>query len=354
MISFKNDYSEGAHECILERLAQNNRRQEEGYGEDAHCARAADRIRSLAEAPEAAVHFLPGGTLANLTIISAALRPHEGVVAADTGHICVHEAGAIEATGHKVLPLPHCEGKLHPDSLWELVTQHREDEAREHRVKPAMVYISNSTELGSVYTRDELRALYAACRELRLPLYLDGARLGYALACPDNDISMADLAQCCDAFTLGGTKQGALFGEALVITNPALDEDFRYHLKQRGGMMAKSWLMGLQFEALLEGGLYLELAKHAVSQALRIRGVLEALGVRFLSHSPTNQQFPLLREDILGPLGEDFAFSRIERVAADLWAVRFCTSWATRPADVDALTDRLKDLLGDGKARPCP
>ncbi len=346
MISFSNDYSEGAHERVLETLARINRDQTDGYGEDSHCERAAGMIRALADAPGAAVHFLSGGTQANLTLIAAALRPHQGVVAADTGHINVHEAGAIEATGHKVLALPHREGKLGADDLRQLVREHRSDEAREHMVQPGMVYVSQSTELGTLYSRRELEALSAACRELELPLYLDGARLGCALACAENDLSLPDLARLCDAFTLGGTKQGALLGEAVVIPGAKLREDFRYLVKQRGGMLAKGWLLGVQFEALLEDGLYFDLAGHAVRQALRIRDALRELGVPFLCPSPTNQQFPILDEAVIAALGRDYRFHRIKAFGADRCAVRFCTSWATREEDVGRLIMRLRVLLG--------
>ena len=268
MYLFQSDYLEGCHPAVLQKLTETNMEQHPGYGTDEHCAHAADMIRDAFACPDAAVHFLVGGTQVNATVIGAALRPYEGVLSADTGHINVHETGAIESHGHKVLALPNHDGKINADQIRKAVAIQGNDE---HIVKPGMVYISISTEFGTLYSLDELKAIYAACRELGLYLYIDGARLGYALTSPSNDIKPEDLPKCCDAFTIGGTKVGALFGEALVITSDSLNRDFRYMIKQGGGMLAKSRLLGVQFEALMENGLYFTIAGTAVEKAMRIR-----------------------------------------------------------------------------------
>ena len=256
MIYFNNDYAEGCHPKVLEALIKTNMEQAPGYGTDDHCRSAAERIRSLCKDSDLDVHFLVGGTQANLTVIDAALRPHQGVVGADTAHINVHETGAVEATGHKVLWLPGQDGKITAEQIRACVLEHRTNESFEHTVQPKMVYLSNPTELGTLYSLHELEEISSACRELGLYLFVDGARLGYGLEAKGNDVTLPDLARLCDVFYIGGTKVGALFGEAVVISNPALKEDFRYLIKQHGGMLAKGRLLGVQFEALLEGGLY--------------------------------------------------------------------------------------------------
>lgn len=341
MIQFQCDYSEGAHPRILEALARTNLEQLPGYGEDEYCEAAAQRIRGLCEAPEAQVHFLVGGTQANLLVISAALRPWQGVLCAATGHIQVHETGAIEACGHKVLPLPENEGKITAEQVEEAVKAHFADEAREHIVQPGMVYLSQSTELGTLYSHEELEGISRVCRENGIFLYLDGARMGYALASEANDLTLPQLAKLCDAFTIGGTKQGALFGEAVVITNPALGRDFRYLIKQRGGMLAKGRLLGIQFEELLRDGLYFDLAAHADRLAMRLQKGFLSLGFPLYCNSPTNQQFVVLPDALLKKLAEGYRFSYQARVGAEHSAVRFCTSWATREEDVEAF---LRDL----------
>ena len=345
MIDFRNDYGQGAHEQVLDALTALAGRSFSGYGEDELCLAAQQRVRRLTSQPQAALHFLSGGTQANLTVIASMLRPHQGVIAADTAHIAAHETGAIEATGHKVLTLPHRDGKLCPDDVERLVAQHYADESFEHTVQPGMVYISNTTELGSIYTAQELAALSRVCRARNLPLYLDGARLGYALASRGNDLTLADVAKYCDAFTIGLTKQGALFGEAVVIVSPALQRDFRYIIKQRGGMLAKGWLMGAQFEALMEDDLYGQLSRHAVGLAMRLKEGLKEMAVPFLSDSPSNQQFPILPNDVIAALREQFAFHLIEVVDEEHTGVRFCTSWYTRPEDVEALLAALARLI---------
>lgn len=345
MIELRNDYSQGAHERVLQRLLESNLQAHPGYGEDEHCRAAEARVRALTGKPEAKLWFIPGGTQANLTVIASILRPHQGVIAADTGHISVHEAGAVEATGHKVLALPHREGKLEADAVKKLVEEHYADETHEHMVQPGMVYISNTTELGSVYTSRELRALSGVCRRLGLPLYLDGARLGMALACEGSGLSLPVIADCCDVFTIGMTKQGALFGEAVVVVDPGLQRDFTSLIKQRGGLMAKGWLMGLQFEALMEDGLYLDLSEQAVDLALKMREGLKALGLDFLTDSPSNQQFPILPDSAVEKLRRSINFNVIGRQAEGRSAIRLCTGWATREEEIDALLAALREAL---------
>ena len=346
MIYFNNDYAEGCHPKILEALMQTNLVQTPGYGEDAYCAQAADRIRALCGRENVAVHFLVGGTQTNLTVIDAALRPHQGALCAVSGHIHVHETGAVEATGHKVLALPSVDGKITGSQVRVAVTAHRNDGSHEHMVQPKLVYISNPTELGTLYTRRELTELSDTCRELGLYLFLDGARLGYGFAAKGNDIALPDLAQLCDVFYIGGTKVGALFGEAVVITNPALKEDFRYLIKQHGGMLAKGRLLGVQFDALMTDNLYFEIAAHGVAMADKLRETLKDLNIPFLVPGTTNQLFPILPDVVLEQLAKNYVFCEQERVDETHRAVRFCTSWATKEADVDALCRDLRSLVG--------
>ena len=344
MIYFTSDYCEGCHEKILERLIQTNMEQTSGYGTDAHCARAADLIRRECGSENVDVHFLVGGTQTSLTVIDAALRPHQAAVCAKTGHIHVHETGAVEATGHKILALESEDGKLRAQQVRDLVIAHRTDESMEHTSQPKLVYISNPTELGTIYSKAELTDLSNTCRELGLILFLDGARLGYGLMCGENDLTMRDLAQLCDAFYICGTKVGELFGEALVLNHPVLKEDFRYMIKQHGGMLAKGRLLGVQFETLFEDGLYYQISKHALEQAERLRNAIAELGYSFYAESPTNQLFPILPDRVLKALSERYAYTYQARVDADTSAIRLCTSWATRPEHVDAFCADLKQI----------
>ncbi len=345
MIYFNNDYSEGCHEKVLEALIRTNMEQTPGYGEDAYCQKAADKIRKLCGREDVAVHFLVGGTQTNLTVIDAALRPHQGALCAVSGHIHVHETGAVEATGHKVLTLPSADGKITATQVAACVKTHREDGAFEHMVQPKLVYISHPTELGTLYTKSELTALANTCRELGLYLFLDGARLGYGLMAKGSDLTMGDIARLCDVFYIGGTKVGALFGEAVVIGNPVLGEDFRYLIKQHGGMLAKGRLLGVQFDALMEEGLYFSIAQTADRLADTIRQTLEDLGVPFLVPGVTNQIFPILPDGVLAELAKKYVFCEQERVDEGHRAVRFCTSWATREENVAELCRDLESLL---------
>ena len=345
MIYFNNDYSEGCHEKVLQALNDTNMEQTMGYGEDAYCAAAAEKIRAKCGREDIAVHFLVGGTQANLTVIDAALRPHQGALGADTAHIHVHETGAVEATGHKVLWVPHHQGKITAQQVRQTIREHYASSSFEHTVQPKLVYISQPTELGTLYTLRELEDLSAACRELGLYLFVDGARLGYGLSARGNDVTMQDLARLCDVFYIGGTKVGALFGEAVVICHPALQEDFRYLIKQHGGMLAKGRLLGVQFGVLMDNDLYEQIAARADRLADRLRAALHALDVPFLVESTTNQLFPILPDIVLEELAKTYVFSEQERVDEAHRAVRFCTSWATRPENVEQLCADLQRLL---------
>lgn len=344
MIRFENDYAEGAHPRILERLLATNEEQTPGYSTDEYCDRARDLIREACAAPEADVHFLVGGTQANTIVIASILRPHQGVVSAETGHIAGHETGAIEATGHKVLTMPSGDGKITAEQVRRLVNDHWQDATAEHTVQPGMVYITHPTELGTTYQKAELEELSQTCQELGLPLFLDGARLGYGLASAGNDVSLADLAALCDVFYIGGTKVGALFGEAVVITNASLKRDFRYLIKQRGGLLAKGRLLGIQFETLFEDGLYQELSEHAIEMARLIRKAFVEKGFALKYDSPTNQLFPILSRDAIAELGQKYAFLPWEEVDEQHSVVRFCTSWATKQENVEKLVADIKRL----------
>lgn len=344
MIRFECDYGEGAAQPVLDLLQRTNLEQTPGYGVDGHCEQARALIRRLCDAPQAGVHFFVGATQANFTIIDAALKPWQGVLCADSGHIHVHETGAVEATGHKCLALPSVQGKITAEQVRRAVQAHRGSSSHEHEVQPGMVYLSNPTEDGTLYSKAELTELSSVCYELGLYLFVDGARMAYGLASPANDLSLEDYAALCDVFYLGGTKCGALFGEAVVITNEELDRDFRYAVKQHGAMLAKGRLLGLQFLALLEDGLYTRLAAKADAQALRIRAAFEAKGCPMLYDSPTNQQFPILPDAWYEALNQRYATTLMGKPDGAHTAVRICTSWATRDEDVDGLLDFINEL----------
>lgn len=337
MISFENDYSEGAYQGILDKLAETNYVQTTGYGEDDYCAQAKETIKKLCEDDTADVHFLVGGTQTNTTVIASILRPHQGVLSVSSGHINVHETGAIEATGHKVMALEGKEGKISATQIQEAWTAHENDDSREHMVQPGMVYISNPTEYGTLYSKQELEEISEVCTELNLPLFIDGARLGYGLMAEGYDVTLADIARLSDVFYIGGTKIGALFGEAVVITNESLKKDFRYMIKQKGGMLAKGRLLGLQFQVLLEDGAYFRIAKEADRLAMKLAKAFQEKGYAMLFPSITNQQFPIVTNETFHRLREKYNFSYWEKLDDDHIAVRFCTSWATKEADVDLL-----------------
>lgn len=345
MIRFESDYLEGGHEALLKKLIDTNRTQTPGYGEDEFCESAKNHIRRECGMPTADVHFLVGGTQTNTVMITSILRPHQAALSAVTGHIATHETGAIEATGHKVITLEEQDGKISAKTVRLAHEQHWNDSAHEHLPQPGLVYLSHPTETGVLYSLKELENLHAACHDLDLPLLVDGARLGYGLSAPGSDVTLKDLARLCDMFTIGGTKVGALFGEAVVIPNQALAKDFRYIMKQRGGMLAKGRLLGLQFEALFENRLYYSIAREAVDLAMRIRDVLLEVRAPFLYPPETNQIFPILPNTVLEALGKKYTYSPwISFPETNTSAVRFCTSWATRKEDVDSLIDDIRSL----------
>ncbi len=338
--SFYNDYSEGAHPRLLEILAQTNYAQESGYGEDGLSRQAAELIQQALGSPQAAVHFVSGGTQTNMIALAAALKPYESVIGAETAHIHVHEAGAVEATGHKINVVPAKDGKLTPAMVEAVCAQHTD----EHMVKPRVVFISNASEVGTIYTRSELEALAQVCRGRGLYLYMDGARLGSALASPQSDLTMTDLARLLDMFYIGGTKNGALLGEALVITHPALQAEFRYHLKQHGALLAKGRLLGSQFLGLFEGDLYFELARHANRMAFQMAEAISGLGFGFLAPPATNQLFPILPDGLIAALQAEYGFYIWSRVNAERSAIRLVTSWATPEAKVAEFIADLRRL----------
>ena len=340
MYSFRNDYSEGAHPKVLEALTETNLTQTVGYGLDPFCEEAAITIRRLCNAPEADVHFLVGGTQVNLITIAAHLRPYEAAIAAHTGHINVHETGAIEAAGHKVCTAYSPDGKLTPELVESVLRAH----STEHMVSPRLVYISDTTEIGTVYTKAELTALRRCCDDYGLLLYLDGARLGSALTAEGNDLTLPDLAALTDAFTIGGTKNGALFGDALILAKP--HQHFRCYMKQRGGVLAKGRLLGIQFQALLSDGLYFDLARHANALALRLRDGMAALEIPFPVPSPSSQQFPVLPNGVIAALeAKGYQFETDHPVDEAHTCVRFVTSWATPEWAVEELLRDLKQIL---------
>jgi len=338
MYSFRNDYSEGAHPKVLQALSDTNFEQSCGYGLDPRCLSAADLIRELCQAPDADIHFLVGGTQTNLVVIDSLLRPYEAVIAAHTGHVNVHETGAIEATGHKVCTAYAPDGKLTPALVESVVSTH----SSEHMVHPRLVYISNATEVGTLYTKSELMALREYCDAHGLFLYLDGARLGSALTSPDNDLTLADLAALTDAFYIGGTKNGILFGEALVMNVP--NDHFRWHMKQRGAVLAKGRLLGVQFRALLEDGLFFDLARHANEMAYRLRDGITALGYPFPVASPSNQQFPVMPNHVVSALqAKGYEFEIDHPVDETHTCIRLVTSWATPESAVETFLNDLAE-----------
>ena len=347
MLWFNCDYNEGAHPRILERLAQTNLEQTAGYGNDPYCRQAAELIKTKCRAAQAEVHFLCGGTQTNLTVLAACSRPYQSILSPASGHINVHEAGAIEATGHRIEALPEQLGKITAAQISAFCKAHWEDDNPEFAPQPRTVYISFPTEYGTLYSLQELKDIRRACDENHLFLFIDGARLGYGLTAPGNDVTLPDIAALADVFYIGGTKIGALFGEAVVIPNQKLQKDFRYFMKQKGGLLAKGRLLGIQFLTLFENDLYMQISKHANIMAERIQAVCRQVGFEFLYDSPTNQQFPIVPNDVLKQLEEIYAFSHIKRIDKNHTAIRICTSWATREEDVEQLNADLRKLGGN-------
>lgn len=337
MISFSSDYIAGAHPQILKRLLETNLEPLPGYGEDPYCAGAKEKIRAACGCPEAQVELLTGGTQTNQLVISTLLREHEGVIAARTGHISTHEAGAIEYSGHKVLELPQHNGKLDAAEVERYIRDLYADENREHMVFPGMVYISHPTEYGTLYSKQELEALSRICRTHKIPLYLDGARLGYALMSRETDVSLPDIAALCDVFYIGGTKVGALCGEAVVFTRNNRPPHFTGAMKRRGALLAKGRLLGVQFDTLFTDGLYFELGRHAIEMAEQLKALLHEKGVRFYLESPTNQQFVILDDGQAEALRKQVSFSFWEKYGPDQTVFRFATGWSTTAEDLEFL-----------------
>lgn len=341
MLFFENDYGQGAHPKVLEALQNTNLISAPGYGSDPFCDAAKAKIRAACQCPNADVYFLVGGTQTNQVVIDSLLKPYEGVIACVTGHVNGHEAGAIEYSGHKVLVLPHHEGKLDADEVRAYIQGFYGDEAYEHMVFPGMVYISHPTEYGTLYTKAELEALSRVCRECAIPLYLDGARLGYGLMSEQTDVTLSDIARLTDVFYIGGTKVGALCGEAVVFTKDNLPSHFLTRIKQHGALLAKGRLLGVQFDALFTDGLYYEVGRHAIRMAGLLKQLFVDKGYPFHMDSPTNQQFIILDDVQLQRISQHAAFSRWEQLPDGRTVVRFATSWATTEADIQALADVL-------------
>ena len=336
MILFNCDYNEGAHPRILEKLIETNMEQLPGYSEDHYCEKAREEIRRVCEAPDAAVHFLVGGTQANLTVIDAILRTHQAALCVESGHINVHETGSIEACGHKVMTVPGKDGKISAADVRRVHKTHWSDESFEHMTQPKLVYISHPTEYGTLYTKKELEELKQACEECGMYLFLDGARMGYGLCAEHTDVTLPVIAQNTDVFYIGGTKVGALFGEAVVITNSCLKQDFRYCIKQKGGMLAKGRLLGVQFLELFKDGLYFEISKHAIDMAMLLKDGLKEKGYEFFMDSNTNQQFIIVEDAKLQEIRQKYGVTYQERYDETHSVIRLCTSWATKEENVKA------------------
>jgi threonine aldolase len=341
MISFESDYTTGAHPDILKRLTETNYEFLSGYGTDHYCESAREKIRIACDCKDADVHLLVGGTQTNALVISAMLHDYEGVIAADTGHVSVHEAGAIEYTGHKVLTLPHHEGKLMAGDLKEYLERFYDDGNHEHMVFPGMVYISYPTENGTIYSREELEQIYDICRQYEIPLFIDGARLGYGLMSSEADMTLADIARLCDVFYIGGTKVGALCGEAVVFTKNNTPKHFTTVIKQHGALLAKGRLLGIQFDTLFTDDLYWELSRHAIGMADKLKSVLREKGYSFAWETPTNQQFVILENNKMKELRKKVAFSFWEKYDESHTVVRFATSWSTTEKDIELLKEIL-------------
>ena len=341
MLSFTSDYIAGAHPEIMKRLAETNLENLSGYGTDKYCERAIAKIKKACGCPDADVYFLVGGTQTNQLIISTMLAPYEGVLAATTGHVSVHEAGAIEYTGHKVLEIGGTDGKLSATDIEAFVSTFYKDENHEHMVFPGMVYLSFPTEYGTLYTKDELTAISDVCRKYELPLYIDGARLGYGLASYQNDVTLEELARLCDVFYIGGTKVGALCGEAVVFTKNNAPKHFLTQIKQHGALLAKGRLLGIQFDTLFTDELYMRISEHAIDMAEKLKSLFTQKGYRFFIDSPTNQQFIILDNEKLKELSEKVEFSFWETYDKTHTVVRFATSWSTGESDLSALGELL-------------
>ena len=336
--SFKNDYSEGAHPNILKALNTGNFEQKEGYGEDLYCSKATRLIRHEIQSPNADIHFVSGGTQANLIIISSILKPYESVIAANTAHIAVHEAGAIEAIGHKINTIETKKGKLNPRNIKPIIDFHTD----EHMVVPKLVFISNSTEVGTIYKKNELEELSLFCKQNNLFLYLDGARLGSALTSLENDLTLSELSKLVDIFYIGGTKNGALLGEAIIINNNQFKDNFRFHMKQKGALLAKGSILGIQFQELFTDNLFFKLGKHANSMALKLSENIHKSGYEFLFKPVSNQIFPIFPNKLIARMNKKYEFYIWKKINIEKSAIRLVTSWATDEQFVDMFISDLK------------
>lgn len=346
MIQFQCDYVSGCHQKILDRLVATNMEQTEGYGTDHYCQSAREKILHACQCPQGEVQFMVGGTQANTAVIASLLRPYQGVISSDEGHIAAHETGAIEATGHKILALPNYKGTISAQQIEHCIRTHAESEIGEHLVEPGMVYISYPTEQGTLYSKKALQEISVVCQRWNVPLFVDGARLGYGLMSPESDLTLPELAALCDVFYIGGTKCGTLFGEAVVFTNAKLAKGFRSMIKRGGGMLAKGRLLGIQFDTMFTDNLYFDICKSACGQAMKIRQAFIDSGIEMVGESPTNQQFVALTQAQADILGQNFLFERDHVRADGLIVVRFCTSWATRDEDIAVLVEHIAQLKG--------
>ncbi len=343
MTYFTSDYVNGAAPEVLNHLLETNSKNLTGYGSDDYCEIAISKIKKVCNKPDAAVYFLTGGTQTNQIVISTVLKPFEGVIAANTGHVSGHEAGAIEFSGHKVLQISHKDGKLSDNSIENLIKDFYNDRNHEHMVFPGMVYISLPTEYGTLYSKNELQNIYQVCQKYNIFLYIDGARLGYALASPQNDLSLSDIANLCDAFYIGGTKVGALCGEALIFTKNRFETPAHFitQIKQHGALLAKGRLLGVQFDALFTDNLYYKIGEHGILMAEKLKNIFKTKGFRFYLESPTNQQFIILENSKMDELSKTIAFSFWEKYNENHTVVRFATSWSTTQQDLEELEKAL-------------
>ena len=341
MIRFDCDYLEGAYPKILKRIVETNYEQTPGYSNDDYTKSAIEKIKNVCKRDGIDVHILVGGTQTNLVVISSILKPYQAVICVDTGHINVHEAGAVESSGHKIISVKSSDGKITAKQINDIAKIYSEDEAPEHMVMPKLVFISLPTECGTNYTKSELNDIYNACKKNNMYLYIDGARLGYGLVAKDTDLKIQDIPNLCDVFYIGGTKQGALFGEAVVIVNEKLKGDFRYYIKQNGGLLAKGRLLGIQFDTLMEDDLYFKISVQAVNFAMKIKEALLEKGYKLLYDSYTNQQFVIMNNNKLNELKKDFSFYKVCNIDEENTAIRICTSWATTEENVNKLIEKL-------------
>ena len=341
MLYFSSDYQQACHPEILRRIAETNYEGNSGYGTDEHCRIAKEKIKAACGTPDAEIFFIPGGTQTNMLVLDTILAPYEAVISAETGHIQGHEAGAVEFTGHKILAIPGYEGKIKATDLRARLRAYADDDNREHTTPTGAVYISFPTEYGTIYSKSELTEIYGICREYDIPLFIDGARLGYGLMSPECDMTLPELAHLCDVFYIGGTKMGALMGEAVVFTHDNMPKHFFTSVKQHGALLAKGWLLGIQFETLFTDDLYFKLGKNAIDCAMRVKELLIEKGYKLHLDSPTNQQFAVVEDNLLPKLAEHISYGFWEKPDATHTVIRFATGWATRPEDVDELAKYL-------------